>query len=101
VENLPRFSTRPLQAGSHIFDSTQIVTGSVFFQADSAIVKNHSSIRADSAGIREGPWPRVKQNHEVLQKKGINNIYFESPGTVHEWLTWRRSLHAFAPLLFS
>jgi enterochelin esterase-like enzyme len=53
-----------------------------------------------SIGTDEGPWPRVKQNHEVLLKKGINNIYFESPGTAHEWLTWRRSLNAFAPLLF-
>jgi enterochelin esterase-like enzyme len=53
-----------------------------------------------SIGTDEGPWPRVKQNHEVLQKKGIKNVYFESPGTAHEWLTWRRSLHAFAPLLF-
>jgi enterochelin esterase-like enzyme len=53
-----------------------------------------------SIGTDEGPWPRVKQNHDVLQKKGINNVYFESPGTAHEWLTWRRSLHAFAPLLF-
>jgi enterochelin esterase family protein len=23
-----------------------------------------------------------------------------SPGTAHEWLTWRRSLREFAPLLF-
>jgi len=53
-----------------------------------------------SIGTDEGPWPRVKQNHEVLLKKGINNVYFESPGTAHEWLTWRRSLNAFAPLLF-
>lgn len=53
-----------------------------------------------SIGTDEGPWPRVKQNHEVLLKKGINNVYVESPGTAHEWLTWRRSLHAFAPLLF-
>jgi enterochelin esterase family protein len=53
-----------------------------------------------SIGTDEGPWPRVKQNHEVLLKKGIKNVYFESPGTAHEWLTWRRSLIAFAPLLF-
>jgi len=53
-----------------------------------------------SIGTDEGPWPRVKQNYEVLLKRGINNVYFESPGTAHEWLTWRRSLHAFAPLLF-
>lgn len=53
-----------------------------------------------SIGTDEVPLPRVKQNHEVLLKRGIKNIYFESPGTAHEWLTWRRSLNAFAPLLF-
>jgi enterochelin esterase-like enzyme len=28
-------------------------------------------------------------------------VYYESPGTAHEWLTWRRCLHEFAPLLFA
>ncbi len=27
-------------------------------------------------------------------------MFYESPGTAHEWLTWRRCLHEFAPLLF-
>ena len=27
-------------------------------------------------------------------------VLYESPGTDHEWLTWRRSLREFAPLLF-
>jgi enterochelin esterase family protein len=31
---------------------------------------------------------------------GINATFFASEGTQHEWQTWRRSLHAFAPLLF-
>jgi enterochelin esterase-like enzyme len=31
---------------------------------------------------------------------GIHATFFESPNTQHEWQTWRRSLHAFAPLLF-
>ena len=29
-----------------------------------------------------------------------STTYFESEGTAHEWQTWRRSLHGFAPLLF-
>ena len=29
-----------------------------------------------------------------------NLVYYESPGTTHEWLTWRRSLEDFAPRLF-
>jgi len=35
----------------------------------------------------------------TLTKTGIHNVYFESPGTAHEWLTWRR-LNDFAPRLF-
>jgi hypothetical protein len=27
-------------------------------------------------------------------------VYWESPGTDHEWQTWRRNLKGFAPLLF-
>jgi enterochelin esterase family protein len=42
----------------------------------------------------------VKLLHEALEKAGIKNLYYESPGTAHEWLTWRRCLHEFAPLLF-
>jgi enterochelin esterase-like enzyme len=43
----------------------------------------------------------VKQLHKVLGQAGIKSIYYESPGTAHEWLTWRRCLHEFAPLLFA
>jgi enterochelin esterase-like enzyme len=42
----------------------------------------------------------VKSYHEALDKAGIKHVYYESPGTSHEWLTWRRSLHEFAPRLF-
>jgi len=45
-------------------------------------------------------YDSVKSYHEALQKAGIKHVYYESPGTSHEWLTWRRSLHEFAPLLF-
>lgn len=37
---------------------------------------------------------------KALSDAGINNVYYESPGTHHEWLTWRRSLNEFVPLLF-
>jgi enterochelin esterase-like enzyme len=38
--------------------------------------------------------------HQALEQAGIKHVYYESPGTAHEWQTWRRSLHEFAPLLF-
>ena len=42
----------------------------------------------------------VRGYHDNLTKAGVNTAFYESPGTSHEWLTWRRSLHEFAPLLF-
>jgi len=42
----------------------------------------------------------MKMLSEALKKAGIHNTYFESKGTAHEWLTWRRCLYEFAPLLF-
>ncbi len=43
----------------------------------------------------------AKQAYEALVKHDIKNlVYYESPGTAHEWLTWRRSLKEFAPRLF-
>ena len=36
----------------------------------------------------------------MLNKQGIKHTYYESEGTAHEWLTWRRSLHQYAQLLF-
>ncbi len=44
--------------------------------------------------------PNIKNLHEALEKAGVRHVYYESPGTAHEWLTWRRDLHQFAPLLF-
>ena len=43
---------------------------------------------------------RTKRLSDGLHAAGINTIYFESPGTAHEFLTWRRCLNEFAPLLF-
>ena len=42
----------------------------------------------------------TKMFHEALDQGGIHNVYFESKGTAHEWLTWRRCLNDFAPRLF-
>jgi enterochelin esterase family protein len=37
---------------------------------------------------------------QALQAAGVRVVYFESNGTAHEWQTWRRDLHDFAPRLF-
>jgi len=43
----------------------------------------------------------LKRHQEQLIAAGITNSYlYISPGTSHEWQTWRRSLYTFASLLF-
>ncbi len=51
-------------------------------------------------GIGSVEGPGTKNFSEALTTAGIHNVYFESPGTAHEWLTWRRCLNDFAPRLF-
>jgi len=51
-------------------------------------------------GIGSMEGPGTKNFSDQLSQAGIKNVYFESPGTAHEWLTWRRCLNDFAPRLF-
>lgn len=51
-------------------------------------------------GIGSAEGPGTRNFSDALTKAGIHNVYFESPGTAHEWLTWRRCLYDFAPRLF-
>jgi enterochelin esterase-like enzyme len=54
-----------------------------------------------SYGSKENGLAAAKANVEALKQAGINSVYYESPGTAHEWQSWRRSLKEFAPLLFN
>lgn len=47
---------------------------------------------------RSGESP--KENVAALRQDGVNAVFYVSPETAHEWHTWRRCLHQFAPLLF-
>lgn len=52
-----------------------------------------------SMGSKEGATTG-RSIHEQLEKAGIKHVYFEAPGTAHEFQTWRKSLHGFTQLLF-
>ena len=70
--------------------------GGVF--ADAAAFNRRVKLLFLGIGSAEGPG--TKTFSEQLTQAGIKNVYFESPGTAHEWLTWRRSFKEFAPRLF-
>jgi predicted alpha/beta superfamily hydrolase len=41
-----------------------------------------------------------RANAGAVKAAGINSVFYVSPDTAHEFLSWRRSLREFAPLLF-
>jgi enterochelin esterase family protein len=43
---------------------------------------------------------RLRGLHDALTEAGIAHVWWQSPGTDHEWQTWRRNLKDFAPKLF-
>jgi enterochelin esterase-like enzyme len=66
---------------------------------DMATFKKKAKLVFVSYGSKEN-GAAAKANVEALKQTGINSVYYESPETAHEWLSWRRSLYQFAPLLF-
>lgn len=52
-----------------------------------------------SMGSKEAPGTG-RAIQEQLEQAGVRHVYYEAPGTAHEFQTWRKSLHGFAQLLF-
>ena len=48
----------------------------------------------------EAEGSHLKGMSEILKERGIDNVFYQSPRTAHEWLTWRRCLYEFAQRLF-
>lgn len=53
-----------------------------------------------SCGSKEKP-ENVNNSASSLKAAGYNAVSYVSANTAHEFLTWRRSLHELAPLLFN
>jgi enterochelin esterase-like enzyme len=53
-------------------------------------------------GTDEPPMMKtgIEKLHNALDEARVQHIFYESPGTNHEWQTWRRDLKDFAPRLF-
>ncbi len=84
---------------SHIglFSAGSISTNEI---KDMDAFKQQAKVVFYSFGSLEPGAPAAKAAAEVLKQAGVNSFYYESPLTAHEWQSWRRSLHEFAPLLF-
>jgi enterochelin esterase family protein len=88
MANLDKFSHIGLFSGGTI--GTNEVTD---------VFKEKVKVVFASCGSKENPTG-LQTSHAALEALGVKNTIYVSPGTAHEWQTWRRSLHEFAPLLF-
>jgi enterochelin esterase-like enzyme len=60
----------------------------------------NAKIKVLFLGIGAAEGAGTRNFSDALTKAGVRNVYFESPETAHEWLTWRRGFKDFAPRLF-
>jgi len=61
---------------------------------------NNPARRGGAGPGRGGNATTAQADVEALKQAGVNAHFYVSPNTAHEWQSWRRSLHEFAPLLF-
>ncbi|HEV8514939.1 MAG TPA: alpha/beta hydrolase-fold protein [Cyclobacteriaceae bacterium] len=75
-----------------------LLSGGIYAPTD---IKDKSKVKLIflSCGSRERP-DGVKNAAVALNEAGIRAVSYISENTAHEFLTWRRSLHELAPLLF-
>lgn len=96
---------KKLDTFSHIglFSGGSIALGDIedleaFKKNNRLVFVSYGGHELGSGGPRRGGDPRAAV--EALKGAGINAQFYVSPKTGHEWLSWRRSLREFAPLLF-
>ena len=105
LANLDAFAWIGMFSGTGLGLSTEPFDPKTAFDgafADAASFNQQVKLVWIGLGTAEpNPFPAsIKAFRESLDKGGMKYVYYESPGTAHEWLTWRRSLNDFAPRLF-
>ena len=100
LKNLDKFSHIGLFSGGSI-SPADVNNTPGFKEKVKLVFVSYGSREIDPANRRGGFGGDPKANAEALKQAGINSVFYVSPNTAHEWQSWRRSLHEFAPLLFT
>jgi enterochelin esterase family protein len=105
MNNLDKFSNYGGFSGTSNYPSTAEIDPATFLDGkfnDGTAINKQIKVFWLGLGTKEpNPFPgSVGAFRKMMEKQGIKYEYYESLGTAHEWLTWRRSLHQYAQLLF-
>ena len=89
----------PLVLGNRSLDVKTDLNGAL---ADPAAFAKKVHLLWLGVGTKEPPMmlAGIQRLHTSLTDAKVAHVYYESPGTDHEWQTWRRDLNDFAPRLF-
>jgi enterochelin esterase-like enzyme len=102
------FQTRMIgMTNLNVFANLGIFSGGTLGELTNAPLSNPAEFNrlvkvafVSYGGVERGA-DSLKAYRDALAAAGITNMtYYISPDTAHEWQTWRRSFHEFAPLLF-
>jgi len=105
MNNLDKFAYYGGFSGTSNYPNTDEIDPNLFmegkFKSGNEVNKRLKLLWLGLGTKEPAPFPKsVGAFRAMLDKQGIRHTYYESPKTAHEWLTWRRSLQNFAPLLF-
>jgi enterochelin esterase-like enzyme len=105
VNHLDKFAYYGGFSGTSNYPSSDEIVPAVFLGGkfnDAKAINKQLKVLWLGLGTKEpNPFPgSIGAFRAMLDKQGIKHVYYESIGTAHEWLTWRRSLHQYASLLF-
>ena len=105
MNNLDKFSHIGGFSGTSNYPSTAEIDIETFMNGkfkDGQALNKQIKLFWLGLGTKEpNPFPgSVGAFKAMLDKVGMKYVYYESPETAHEWLTWRRDLKEFAQLLF-
>jgi enterochelin esterase family protein len=96
LPNIDKFSYLGTFSGAIFGMDLKTAYNGVFNNPDEFNKKIHYFFMGMGSEENFGAERTVQQ----LNDMGINAVYYESEGTAHEWLTWRRCLKEFVPHLF-
>ncbi|GAB3027926.1 alpha/beta hydrolase-fold protein [Niabella terrae] len=105
MKHLDTFSWIGAFSGTSNYPNTTPIDRDIFMQgafADAKAVNSKIRLFWLGAGTKEpDPFPAsIGAFRTMLDNADIRYTYFESQGTSHEWLTWRRCLREYATQLF-
>ena len=105
MNHLDTFSYYGGFSGTSNYPSTDAIDASTFMDGkykDGVSINKKIKLFWLGLGTKEpSPFPgSVGAFRTMLEQQGIKYAYYESVGTAHEWLSWRRCLNQFATNLF-